>query len=338
MGKGFSVFLANDSKVFPTLEPGIYQGRISGIDLDNPKKELTLYLEKIANKDKLLLVIFANSALPQVVPLSKCLSSDPQCIEGSFSPVELLTASQKITLTGDGSDGSYHGAVYQENQKTGKWNLQGTTLNQITSDFDQKIDQRSLTQFLNLRRDYVSFKRELVELNEKSKSLGEKYGKLKKFVDDRDLLKSRSSSRKQLLEEKIIATKDKKENLEEGISNLVSELDLLSRISKRGKIISLARNLAWRENSWYLANWGATEDSGGVEEQLARKMGLSIREVDTAMKKVKDIEALQAEIEGEIARINSLKAEYEKKINRAIRPQVLPSPEEKKTFFNKLFG
>jgi len=126
----------------------------------------------------------------------------------------------------------------------------------------------------------------------------------------------------------------------EAVAALISELDLLGRITKRGKAVSLARRVAKRESKWYLANWRVEEDQAGLDRFFGVESNLNLKQLNKSVKRGLEIRALINEINREQQRILELKQSFGGKPSVVTPPADpktrIPKKRKKRSFWNRL--
>jgi hypothetical protein len=136
----------------------------------------------------------------------------------------------------------------------------------------------------------------------------DRFEKLQRFIGDEALLRERALKKRDVLSDEVKAARTEHDKNGKEIAELVSELDLLKRITKRGQVVELSRKVANRENKWYISNWGDSEDNAGLEEDFAQRENLDLVALERAYKKAKEVEDIKRGIRREQEKIEELRA------------------------------
>ena len=301
------------SESFPALPTGGFVGTISGIpDARGGDPETrTLYVERISGASALLVVVFADGWKPQVIPLSWQSVGDGGGESAFLDPVSIEHNKIRYTLSGRESGGTFSGEVSSPAVEHGTWTLRPVSAGDL-KDPSVKLDpQMNLKGWLRLKRYHDDQKRKVELLRAEHEQHASKLEKLDAFINNEDVLKERSRSRRdQLAQELSRVTEERKKNTQE-LKDAIAELGVLHRITKRGQTVELARRIAKRENKWYAINWSAEEDSSNVEEILAERESVDLAKLNASVKKAEEVLKLRNAISQERTRIMELEAELE---------------------------
>lgn len=319
-------------------------GKISGLQTE----DLGFYVERLPKPDTLLVFIFNEGFQPKAIsfkPLYFGAESPSSSGDSAlWQPLELKHDQTVFTFYGKRLTGSFSGTVKTGDGKTGKWELRPVTEAEVSEGLVE-LAQSSLD-----LQQWLLYKSQLLELKRKIKSVvrlreqkQEYYAKLDKFVADEQLLKERATTRREELKHELERAIQNQKELSSTVSNFESELDLLNRITKKGKAISLARRVINRETKWYLANWRAEEDSASLDEFFSEHPQVDLSQLEADVKKSNEIRLLLHQISTEkqkIAELEGRQMEGQEPLSPPL--QAVPTVPEKKgtkdrSFWGDLF-
>lgn len=348
IGAGTFLFvLRNAERSFPPLPAGAYAGQISGVTSTDGEFR-TLYVERVANTNALLFVIFSEGWRPQFAPVQRIyakLETESLTEDVPLSPVTLTHGSVTYTLFGRKDFNQYSGEISGSDGSRGVWSLRPTSADELTA--DSPTADRDLLEWLPVKARYTELKRSVREVTAKVSEARDKLSKLEKFITQEDLLRARADERKHALEAELAEAEQERKSGDQEVAALVSELEMLGRITQRGKAVNLARKVAARENRWYLVNWGAQEDIIGLEEESATR-NVDTMTLEKEYKAAQERAALQRQVAEEKKRIAELKAQLaarsESVPTDAVEPtynaadEVPPVREKEKSLWDSLWG
>lgn len=338
--------IGGTDKTFPPLPMGAYFGSVSGLSKSDAQPT-TLYIERIANTNALLVVVFADGWKPQVVPMERRFDevTDPQKTlteDVALAPIKIQKDVVSYELTGVKTFDGFRGELSANNGSRGTWFVKparSDVLNQNASILKERMPD--LQEWLVIRTQYVEAQQTREALTERLSSLRAKHNKLKSFVDDKENLKNRARARQQALEKQLNELKEKRESSINEVKRLVSELDLLRRITKRGKAVDLARRLTAREEKWYRANWKAAEDASVLEELVTSSSSVNLAQLDAQYRKARQRRSLLLEAEAERRRIAELQHRLRRGDEASAETTERPDEQERgenKSIWNRLWG
>ena len=84
------------------------------------------------------------------------------------------------------------------------------------------------------------------------------------------------------------------------------ELQVLGRITERGKTVRLLRRLSARENKWYRAHWRAEAEVAEVRKTLGIGANFNMRQLNRDYRKALEVRSLRNSIRNEKAKIREL--------------------------------
>jgi hypothetical protein len=356
---------------FPLLPDGKYVGVATGFGRVN-QSETTFYAEKLAGEDKLLLLLFLDKFQPQIVQLELLQGMQNHT---AIKPINLKIDDRIFLLSGSQVGEAYKGKVMLSGVEKGWWELKAIPANATEvmgafmkdspmSDFKAWLDSK-----LRLRTREDKLRQAKVRLVDQQ----EKVEKLQKTLAEKDTLLSRAQQRREELDKELLKAVSRKESLTKEIDDLISELDLLQRITKKGQAIRLARRIAHRENKWFLANWGSNLGEGEVVENTtsgaenmpsaAEQVGenpidesalppsIDAQKLTELLRKAEEIQSLLKEIEREKSRISQLNAQQNgsvpaenlyhppSSVNPPTSPEQQPIIKDKaKSLWDEVFG
>jgi len=236
---------------FPSLVPGSYIGEISGVDSARPQDTFSFYLERLTHAPVNLLVVMKEGWQPQLVNLEplEVAPTDAGDI-ATVKPLQIENDGKRFTFTGTSWLGSFRGELKVSGGAEGRWSLHPIAKQQLSENLDQiqgAPDQ--FASWLTIRNQYVIVESQLKQTEQALQEASEKAGKLEKLLEEDSTLRSRASARREALTQEIGRLDSDQLAGEKALVDSVSELDLLGRITKRGKSVVLARKVANRENN-----------------------------------------------------------------------------------------
>lgn len=317
-----AVWFWSRQPAFPVLKPGIYVGQISGV---SPATEqgATFYLEKLAEGDSLLGVVFVEGVRPQsltprplekkldTVPVLKALSpvlSPVFSVEG-YAPLALNISGQEFTLAGRGESEGASGKVFRGAAGVGAWRLRqvdGESLKEGRLAGSEL--PFSLEEWLQRKGEFRRARRQLRDQQNELAQKKERIAKLERFLEQESLLRERAQERRAGLAEELKRVVDARKETVKEVTTLVNELSLLGRITNRGRAITLARRVQKRENDWYNANWQADEDTAELEPVFQAHPEIDPGRLEAESKRALETQGFIREIGAEKERIRMLEA------------------------------
>ncbi len=347
IGFGALAYLRFESlQSFPAVASGHYLGTISGFESSEPH---TLYWEMPEASNTLLAIIFRDRFQPQAIKLEQ---GKPQTSflpfrgKTGLAPVVIEDSSVHYSLSGQVESGTIGGRVQGSDGSYGRWVVKPVTEENLDRDTaEMKRISFPLTDWLSYKAQVLEVQRNLKKVKETLKEKQQYAGKLDKFVTEGALLRDRASTRRDVLKGELEQVISKHKETNNQVQALVDELDLLTRISKQGQSIVLARRVSNRETKWYLAHWGVAEDQAGLEEFFGQGVQVNLRELDLAVKRSLEIRSLLNEIQTERQRIRELEGSLSEEGDSPVRP-IVPyepenrregPPEDKRSLWEKIF-
>jgi hypothetical protein len=332
------VLAGKSERSFPLLPAGAYVGQVvaGGIADDNGA---TLYIEKPAGRKILLMTVFKEGWKPQTIPLKRLETSDPAA-EIRYLPVQIKHGGRSYSFAGQQSQGGYGGEVMDSRGTHGTWLVRRIEQEEML-DFSTKVADggEDLGEWLAVRRTHRHLEERLASVEAVYDKKQRELQDMQAVLDNEDQLKQRSEAKLAALSEKVENARSERDRVSKQVKDLVGELDLLGRITARGKVVRLARKVASRENKWYTANWGAAQqDLSAAEEQYAETMNIDLRQLDREYKRAREVTALQRELERERAMLFELKRRMQRRIDpQSGDPRHEPLPPNRR-IWDRLFG
>lgn len=286
---------------FPKLPTGGYVGQIKGLPLGNTSQS-TLYVEQLEGSSSLLVVVFIDGWLPQTVALPPVSEGSPQ-----LAPLRLQFDTVELEFTGVERSEDFGGEVLELNsRRKGRWELRAVPSALLRRKFTVRQEPETVEWLLAQTENLTTLRtqRDLESDNIKNR---EKLDLLSKLLKSEGALKERSAARRGALLVQTTQLEATSKTLSTAIDDLIGELALQSRLSRTGKAVTLARNIATRERAWYFANWGSAEDPETAEEFLAERENVDLKAVNAAYKRVKELMTLEQERATEKGRIEQLR-------------------------------
>lgn len=301
------------SRSFPAVPPGSYTGTISGLR-DSHGAPATFYIERLVTSQSMLAVVFLDDWKPQVIRLTPLSRKD------AFEPISLRMHGVEYTLFGQGAGALFAGEFISSEGSHGSWEVRPINPRSLHRKIVLSDGSLDLIHWLSVKSRLLKT-RELLETEEKKLAQSSsKIEKLEKFIADEKSLRERAKERQGALAQQVSELKAKRNREIQELKGLVSELDLLTRIRKRGQVVHLARNLAKRENKWYFVNWGTKEDGTGFEVEFAQEAGIDLQKLNESYKRAKEISDLKRIIAIESEQVKALQATYYEKIRQSTEP------------------
>jgi hypothetical protein len=325
---------------YPVLETGSYVGRING--LDAAREERSLYVEKLPNSDALLVIAFIPDFRPQTIRMVRSADDSK-----SYRPLPLTVGEQRFELHGYLDGSAVSGFVRSGVEQVGSWTLRKAS--RATLEGDSAVDKNMLGKLLERRYTVRVLKNEVKESEGRLSALKAREVKLRDFLGDEALLKTRATERREELSQQLATAIEERKREAGEVKTLATELDLIGRISKTGQAVDLARRVAGRENRWYQANWQASEDASGLEEQMGADSNINFAKLDLAVKQAREIQRLLSEIADQKKKIEQLRQAPASDQSIPVEQPVVHPPIEKaptreepenseKNLWNRLFG
>jgi len=322
---------------FPLLPEGQYVGAIS--DLGQQKDQTTLmYVEVLPGQQEMVFAVMQRGWKPQLLPLEK----DPVAKEGNsnvLKPVQLRYAGEILRLYGEGSEGFYTGHILSEDEKEGRWELKPLSSDAFITTAKQGLGEDfDLNRWSYLKAQQRILSREIESDEEQTKDARGKYEQLVKYLNDSETLKLRAIERRDELTKEVEAAKKDYESAISSVGKEYSALEVLGRITRRGKAVELARRVASREDRWYLANWQEGESMTGMEEFLGDSFQVDLGRLDADYRKAREVNLLVEEVNTERERVRQLE-------QMVVEQQQAPTqqdkyeeqPRKRRSFWDRLF-
>jgi len=226
--------------------------------------------------------------------------------EQILKPVAVNHHNISYALVGSARGNMFKGSVFCGKEKCGAWTLSSISVSDLRQMSPLPADEFDLREWLRLKGSNSRLSEELDTVSASTADNKDRQEKLKKFLSEQDLLKSRAAERKEGLLAEITSTSSRLEVKQNEVKQLERELDQLSRITRRGQAIELERRVAKREAKWYQVNWQAGADLSSIEENLAQKMNVDLLKLRANVKKAAEVRALKNQIAQERAQIAKL--------------------------------
>ena len=316
-------FLKANNPSFPVLEPGTYVGKVSGEVFEDGAPK-TFYLKKYPDMLTAFVTVFDSSWQAKEIRFQALLheASSGASAVLEFEPLVLRQDGKTLSFSGLENNGQYLGQAKSNSGLLSNWSLQLVSLE------EQDELPKEFRLWLRDRVKHQKFQQSLSRMSHELREKENEYYRLKKTLDNKDALVEKAEKQKEDLRLERDRLKQEREKFRGEVRDLVRELDLIKRISKKGKAIELSRRVAAREAKWYEANWGTKEDEVDLEI-LQGVEGIDLSDLERRFKEAQEKQILQAEIsrlEEELSQINSDAAEPEDRNAR------------KEDFWNKLWG
>ena len=307
---------------FPDIAEGSYSGTIDGIESLGTSSS-TIYVERGSDASKLLLLVFRHGWESQEIDFVYT----PGGQDRKILPLTLSDRDSTYKLHGVKGEVGYSGTVVKGESAVGSWSLKPLKRDELNSDIS--------TTSLNF--DFPSWrllKAQVSELSLKDSILStrleenrRRHDKLAEYVLEERSLRKRSSLRRAQLSQKVEQLREERKAKRKVVKDSVSKLEQLTRITRRGRAVELARRVAKRENKWYQVNWQQGADVSSLEQSFADRMNLDLRRLKGSLSKVNEYLSLKNKIAEERRRIRALQLEEREKMQE--------KPEEENPEFEK---
>jgi len=287
-----------ETRGFPIPPVGAYVGEIK-LKSQAGDNSSTFYLERLREGDTLLVIFFFEGFQPQTLFPERLLRAEG---EELYRPIIVKSQDAVLRLSGVKESDGLRGIVKTGNGVVGEWNLRMLSAGELKK---QDFSSEDLQAWLKARERARVVRLGLESARERKLELAERILVLERSLADESALRTRAMTRKKELEELLVERKKSREELSKSVESLASELDLLSRITKRGQTVMLERRILQRENRWYEVNWQSDEEIG-QEEIPAAEAGIDIAKFEQAVRQARETKALLREREEELRRIRTL--------------------------------
>lgn len=321
---------------FPVVPPGTFHGKIH---LDGTTIDRAFIGQVIDAKLPQMEMLFLDSTdehmtlqLERVKPFwfEKIFES----VEAVVSPPLIALNEHTYELRGRADKDAYRGYIFKNNERLGSWSLMPVELPPYpAADMQNPQILSTLQGEARLR----ILQEELRTVRERVREQEQSVAKTKAFIQDEHALKVRAEEQRAKLLSDVTALREERKNGSQDIARLSAELNLLGRITKRGRIAELARKVAARENKWYFVNWHAEEDASGAEEYLDDQYRGNLQNLAPQYQRASEIKNLLQEIQDEQTRIRDLEAQVVAPKQNDTDQELLPKNQQG-GFFNRLFG
>ena len=303
--------IARKEKTFPSLPIGAYVGQISGVEGSEGEFH-TIYVERVSQANALLTVVLDEGWVPQVIPVARHYpdsgKGDQLTEDIPFNPITITRGERSYRLTGVHSFGEFTGDVMGDDGTRGVWSLWPVSSSHWKKSLDYAMAENvDLREWLSTKVSYLAVRKEAETRDTAIRERAEKLQRLSGFVEQTEVLQSKAGERKDALRGEVTRLEDEQRKRGKEVSTLVGELDLLGRITKRGKAVSLARKVARREHKWYLANWGVEEDTSELESYLQAAFHLDSAALEQQYAAAKEKRDLQQRVANEKRQIRELR-------------------------------
>lgn len=290
--------LIPEVKTFPIIGEGYLSGTISGI-APRPENTYSLFLEKVKDKDELIAIVFIQNWEPQVISLEL----DESAKAPALLPLRIDYAESTYSLTGSQKGKGYAGLVRSKGRKVGRWTIQSADL---APPQGHQAKNMQLSKWLQLKGKYYSLQEQYKQILDEVKIHSAEVTLLSKILESKDELEDAASNEIQTLGTKLKEKKVEKAKLVKNVEDRARSLEQLTRITRRGRTIELARRVAKRENKWYLVNWGDSSNAAISEEELAERMNVDIRKLSGKLSQSEEYLKLKGSIAVERRKIREL--------------------------------
>ncbi len=333
---GLLFLLGNSQKSFPSFPSGIYVGKVTDGGIGR-SSGTTLYIEKPKGKEVVLVAVFKEGWLPQILTLNK-LDYDDSDKTALYQPVKLKHEGRSFAFSGSASKDVLSGEVLSSDGLHGTWTARRQKAQSLVQ-LANKLRSRGgdLDSWLPIRRELRLLEDKFHSLQIASEKTSSNIQHMQTVLADKNRLKERSRAKLKNLVDKVqLARKEREKYLGE-VNNLVGELDLLGRITSKGKVVRLARKIASRENKWYLVNWGAPQQAYEVaEEEYAENMNIDVKQLSIDYAKAREVRSMQRELKREREMLTELRHRMQSRIKESEDKQTSKA-KRKRGFFDKIF-
>jgi len=347
---GFAVYIYRDvgsRGTFPGLAAGSYVGEISGLSTSAPQQSYPFYVERLSSNAATIVVVFKKDWQPQLIsletPENVTAGNSAQAV---VKPLTIKDGEASYSISGKAWLGTFRGEV-QGGVKPGSWSLSPISREALSVELDKiSGEQEAFERWMVVRDKFLLMESQVRQTDVAVREAVEKSSKLALLLEEEKTLRNRAAARRAALAQQITQLGTNQEESEQALINLVKELELLGRITKRGKAVAMARRVATRENNWYLANWRAEEDSSGLEEFLLGSGTIDLKQVEGEIRRAEEKRTLLAEINAERRKISQLETKLSEssepnelgdQVDRPAQPEAMP-PRERPNLWDRIWG
>lgn len=326
--------LALGNKSFPNVPHGAFTGKISGF-ADDLNQFSTLYIERTGEAGQLLVVVFRKDWLPQIVrlvPLKK-VSSKEESID--FEPITISGPKNEYTLFGRRSGSGFSGELMHKEEKRGLWSVTPVSAEALRNNSLSEETQSELKEWLQIKSFYHKKTDEFHAIKKRRSDMQKQYRLLSSYLKEKNKLLERSHSRITGLNTEVAALEKDVTQGRSEIKQLVRNLQQLTRITRRGRIVDLARRVSKRENKWYFVNWQQGEDLSSIEESLAERMNIDLIKLKERVNRANEMQTLKNTIAREKAKVIELQKIYREKLDSEKQRQHKKKRQPKQPWWNR---
>ena len=322
---------------FPALAQGQYVGLIRDFPLENGgKKDVSVYLERFPQGNIVMLVLFLDGWTPKSVSLKPLFEDRDQNV--------VLTKLEPLKFTHDGLDYSMSGYV-DSGVIVGKIAFEGSFARKFALapildskleglTYDSNVTNVEMSSWVKLKSEYIELRSTLADGEKTKGQKGESLRKLNHFLTNKEQMKSVAEKEKTRLRGELKSLRDNSVAQKTSLKSLVRELEVLGRITERGKTIRLVRRIDNRENKWYLANWREEIDGSSLPNHLRRDPTLNLASLEEDYQSALEVRRLQRVLAKERLAVKYLGDEYQRKL--APIKEALPGDKSEKSFWDRL--
>ncbi|MBL7661577.1 hypothetical protein JNK13_02380 [bacterium] len=261
----FALYLSRTEKSFPDLPARPFVGALSGFG----STPVTLYVEAIQDSDLYLVVLFTDNFTPQLISRNKPSSAAQSKLRGL--PLVISHQGMNYILTGTRTEQGYAGEWQASAGKRGRWEIRPQNPVTISNERSNSVGDPKFTELLSLLSQLETLRLTLNAQQQRYQNLVDQAARLRNFLERESLLKTRAEEKQKEMSAQYLSASKLQEQLQAQVKLLLTELDLQSKINRRGQGVRLARRIAASENRFYLANWSVEDDS----EELLRSISFS---------------------------------------------------------------
>ena len=254
---------------FPALPEGAYYGILEGVFSADSKIEKNLYAENIEQEGKLLLTLLEEGWAPQKIDIagSRISVNDKDWLY----PLILSNSRNSIRLIGSRiSSGEYRGtATNLGSGLKGRWALHKVKVGIQALTEEEK---KELQLWLLLRNELNEIEHKVSRFEEIVPKQKGEITRLEEFVTEGSELKSRADEKLKLALNELDQARKKLKQEQDEIAELESKVLIAQKVTKKGKLVQLARKSLEREARWVesMLNTSIVNESPKLKEALKR--------------------------------------------------------------------
>jgi len=328
------------ARYFPPLPRGSYVGVIEDFPIsERVNKDVSLFVERFADSRIAMVVIFVEGWTPKSINL-RALPADETLAAQNFdsarlNPIEFIHEGLQYSMYGEMEDGRVVGKLKEGNSLPRKFNLESLPDSRLAgTNYGKDVTRVDMENWVKLRSEYIELRSQLADGEEEKEQKDETFRKLTHFMNNKGRLKSVADKERARLEGELDNLRASSGSREASLKSLVRELEVLGRITERGKTIRLIRRINNRENKWYLANWRDEIDRSVLPSNLRNDPSINLSSIEEDYQAAIKVRKLKRILRKERLAVKYLSDEYQRKL--APVKETLPQKPQEKSLWERL--